>query len=476
MYPANQSFLVLGLSRSGVAAAEFLLSQGAETFVFDDVRGGAVENSIKSLAAKGAKIANESEFQTLIERCHALVLSPGIPVDHRLAVAFKRAGKGVIGETELAARYLKCCVLAVTGTNGKTTTVSMLAEMLSTGGFTAKACGNIGVPMLSCRDLEEKGVAVAEISSFQLETLSSIKPHIAAVLNITEDHLNRHYNMENYVYLKSRLLKNQQETEYAVLNYDDPLVRPFAEKTRAKIVWFSCRERVNGAYIENGGLCFAGEEIVKIDELSLREPHNIANALAAIACAKLMKTDSAAIKKTLKNFKGAPHRIETAGIVDGVTYIDDSKGTNVDSALHAARCMKNETVMLLGGKDKGYDYAPLFSALAQTKVAHCVLYGENAYKILDGAAKAGYTNITLTEKFDYALKIARLLASPGQTVLLSPASASFDEFQSYEERGEKFVSVVRAWQEEERARTAESVANDADDVRNEIEAEAEEKE
>ena len=189
-----------------------------------------------------------------------------------------------------------------------------------------------------------------------------------------------------------------------------------------------------------------------------------------------MKTDSAAIKKTLKNFKGAPHRIETAGIVDGVTYIDDSKGTNVDSALHAARCMKNETVMLLGGKDKGYDYAPLFSALAQTKVAHCVLYGENAYKILEGAAKAGYTNITLTKKFDYALKIARLLASPGQTVLLSPASASFDEFQSYEERGEKFVSVVRAWQEEERARTAESVSNDADDVRNEIEAEGEEKE
>lgn len=473
MYPANQSFLVLGLSRSGVAAAEFLLSEGAETYVFDDVRGGAVEKAMQSLTEKGAKTVNESLLPELINRCHALVLSPGIPVDHPLAVAFKRAGKAVIGETELAARYLKCCVLAVTGTNGKTTTVSMLAEMLAAGGIKAKVCGNIGVPMLSCRNLAERDVAVAEISSFQLETLSSLKPHIAAVLNISEDHLNRHYNMENYVYLKSRLLKNQQETEYAVLNYDDSVVRGFAEKTRAKVVWFSRKERVDGAYIENSSLFFRGEEIVKIKELALREAHNIENALAALACAKLMKINNEAVAKALKTFKGAPHRIETAGVVDGVTYIDDSKGTNVDSAVHAAQCMKNETVLLLGGKDKGYEYAPLFEALKQTKVVRCVIYGENAFKILESAAKTGYKNVTLTEKFDYAVKIARLLAARGQTVLLSPASASFDEFQSYEERGDRFVSVVRAWQEEERVRAEEErlligAADDfADDGRNE---------
>lgn len=473
MYPANQSFLVLGLSRSGVAAAEFLLSEGAETYVFDDVRGGAVEKAVQSLTEKGAKTVNESLLPELINRCHALVLSPGIPVDHPLAVAFKRAGKAVIGETELAARYLKCCVLAVTGTNGKTTTVSMLAEMLAAGGVKATACGNIGVPMLSCRNLAERDVAVAEISSFQLETLSSLKPHIAAVLNISEDHLNRHYNMENYVYLKSRLLKNQQETEYAVLNYDDSVVRGFAEKTRAKVVWFSRKERVDGAYIENSSLFFRGEEIVKIKELALREAHNIENALAALACAKLMKINNEAVAKALKTFKGAPHRIETAGVVDGVTYIDDSKGTNVDSTVHAAQCMKNETVLLLGGKDKGYEYAPLFEALKQTKVVRCVIYGENAFKILESAAKTGYKNVTLTEKFDYAVKIARLLAARGQTVLLSPASASFDEFQSYEERGDRFVSVVRAWQEEERVRAEEErlligAADDfADDARNE---------
>ena len=349
----------------------------------------------------------------------------------------------------------------------------MLAEMLAAGGVKATACGNIGVPMLSCRNLAERDVAVAEISSFQLETLSSLKPHIAAVLNISEDHLNRHYNMENYVYLKSRLLKNQQESEYAVLNYDDSVVRGFAEKTRAKVIWFSRKERVDGAYIENDSLFFRGEEIVKIEELALREAHNIENALAALACAKLMKINSEAVAKALKTFKGAPHRIETAGVVDGVTYIDDSKGTNVDSAVHAAQCMKNETVLLLGGKDKGYEYAPLFEALKQTKVVRCVIYGENAFKILESAAKTGYKNVTLTEKFDYAVKIARLLAARGQTVLLSPASASFDEFQSYEERGDRFVSVVRAWQEEERVRAEEErlligAADDfADDGRNE---------
>ena len=243
-------------------------------------------------------------------------------------------------------------------------------------------------------------------------------------------------------------------------------MRGFAEKTRAKVVWFSRKERVDGAYIENGSLFFRGEEIVKIEELALREPHNIENALAALACAKLMKINNEAVAKALKTFKGAPHRIETAGVVDGVTYIDDSKGTNVDSAVHAAQCMKNETVLLLGGKDKGYEYAPLFEALKRTKVVRCVIYGENA-------AKAGYKNVTLTEKFDYAVKIARLLAARGQTVLLSPASASFDEFQSYEERGDRFVSVVRAWQEEERVRAEEErlrigAAEDfADDARNE---------
>lgn len=452
MYPACQSFLVFGLSRSGAAAAEFLLAKKAEVFICDDVRGGAVERTIGELTKKGAKNVKEEDLPSLIDRCDALVLSPGIPVDHRLAVAFKRHKKAVIGETELAARYLKSPIVAVTGTNGKTTTVSMIAEMLTADGKNAKACGNIGTPMLACMNLGGDDVAVAEISSFQLETLSSLRPHVAAVLNIAEDHLNRHYNMENYVFLKSRILKNSAETECAVLNYDDPIVRTFAEKTKAKIVWFSRKEKVTGAYEANGALYYGEEKITEISELAHTEPHNIENALAAIACAKLLGTKSEAISSVLKTFKGAPHRIEYAGEADGVTYIDDSKSTNTDSAIKAAECMKNDTILLLGGKDKGYNYDALFAALKKTRVIRCVLYGENAFKILESAARSGYKNITLTEKFVYAVKIARLLAVSGQTVLLSPASASFDEFSSYEERGDAFVSIVRSWQREENER------------------------
>ena len=467
MYPEYQSFLVLGLSRSGVAAADFLLSKRAEVFVYDDVRGGAVQRAVNALVEKGAKSVKEADLPVMLEKCDALVLSPGIPIDHKLAVAFKRRKKAIIGETELAARYLKCCVIAVTGTNGKTTTVSMIADILTADKKTAKACGNIGTPMLLRRDLGEDDIAVAEISSFQLETLSSLRPHIAAVLNITEDHLNRHYTMENYAYLKSRLLKNCSETEYAVLNYDDETVRSFAEKTKARIVWFSRREKVNGAYIENDWICFKGERVAPLSSLSLQEEHNIENALAAVACAKIMRADNEAIRCALRNFKGAPHRIEPVGAVDGVTYIDDSKGTNVDSTIRAAQCMKNDTVLLLGGKDKGYDYAPLFSALKKTRVVRCVLYGENAFKLVESAMRAGYGNITLTEKFDYAVKIARLIAQPGQTVLLSPASASFDEFSSYEERGDTFVSVVRAWQNEELTIRREHRACAADEKQSE---------
>ena len=225
MYLARQTFLVLGLSRSGRAAAEFLLSQKAITYIYDDLSTERVEQTIKELEEKGARRVKKEDLSRMTELCDGLVLSPGIPIDHPVAVAFKRNRRAVIGETELAARYMRCPIVAVTGTNGKTTTVSMLAEVLQKGGFNAKACGNIGMPMIDFCGLSEREVAVAEISSFQLETLQSLRPHIVVVLNITEDHLNRHYNMENYVFLKAKLFKNCTEAEYVVLNYDDPTVR-----------------------------------------------------------------------------------------------------------------------------------------------------------------------------------------------------------------------------------------------------------
>ncbi len=469
MYPKQQLFFVLGLSKSGRSAAEFLLKNGASVYIYDDVTGERVEQTARALTEMGAKLVSKESLSKTAEVCDALVLSPGIPIDHPLAVAFKRNKKAVVGETELAARYMRCPIVAVTGTNGKTTTVSLLAEILRAGGFDARACGNVGTPMIDFCDLAENAVAVAEISSFQLETLNSLYPHIAIVLNVTEDHLNRHYNMENYIFLKAKLLKNLSEAEYAVLNYDDRIVRGFVEKTKAQPVWFSVRERVNGAYYENGALYYKNERLVSANELFAAGLHNVQNALAAIAAAKLMGVTTDTIAKALTSFKGIKHRIEYVGERNGVRFVNDSKGTNVDATVKAIETVKGETILLLGGKNKGYDYSPLFEKLKNASVVHAVLYGENRYELLKCAREAAFEKVTVCFGFEMAVKIAIMLARKGQTVLLSPASASFDEFSGYEERGDKFVEIVRSITEDEQENggseegNGEPVRTDADE-------------
>lgn len=444
MYLARQTFLILGISRSGKAAAEFLLQKNAKVYLYDDLTNDRLEQTMHELETQGAIRVQKTDLERVSEVCDGLVLSPGIPIDHPLAVAFKRAGKAVLGETELAARHLCCPAIAVTGTNGKTTVVSMIETVLNKGGLSAKACGNIGTPMVELCQAEEDKIAVAEISSFQMETLNSFCPHISVILNITEDHLNRHYTMENYIFLKAKLLKNATETEFAVLNYDDVTVRAFAEKTKAKVVYFSVREQVRGAFYQQGNLYFGKEKILAVEDLPIGGLHNVQNALAVIAVAKIMGISTAAIVEGLTDFKGVKHRLELVAKIDGVTYIDDSKGTNVDATIKAIAAMKEETVLLLGGKNKGYQYDRLFAALKKSKVIHAVLYGENRYTLLRSARENGYESVTICDQFDFAVRIAAMKAMPGQTVLLSPASASFDAFSSYEERGERFIEVIRA--------------------------------
>ena len=444
MYFENQIFLVAGISRSGIAAAEYLRGRGAEVYVFDDVEDKTVEDAARRLSAIGCIPVKKDFLFEKAEMCDVLVLSPGIPVDHALPVAFRRAGKRIIGESELGVLALKCPAVAVTGTNGKTTTVSMLEGVFRAAGKNAIACGNVGKPITSClKELGEEGLAVMEISSFQLETLTSLRPHVAVVLNISEDHLNRHYNMENYIFLKSRLLKNSTESEYAVLNYDDPIVRSFKDKTKAVVEWFSIKEKVEGAYLENNWLCYQGERIMSRDELPLDGEHNVANALAALAAAKIMGIGNASIIAAFKSFRGIRHRLEKIGAVNGVNFIDDSKATNVDSAIKAIESVKGETILLVGGKDKGYSYEPLFEAIKKSGIIHTVLYGENAFRILDAAIKSRFTSVTLCRPFDLAVRVAYLTAKRGQNVLLSPASASFDAFKSYEERGDKFREIYK---------------------------------
>ncbi len=461
MLYSRQTFLVAGLSRSGIAASEFLLSRGARVYCFDDVEEGSVAASAEALRARGCVIVHKAELEERAKECDVLVLSPGIPVDHPLSVSFRHAGKRVIGESELGALALRCPVVAVTGTNGKTTTVTMIDGIFRAAGMKSVACGNIGRPVTSCvSELGEDGVAVAEISSFQLETLSSLRPHVAVVLNVTEDHLNRHYNMENYIYLKSRILKNSTESEYAVLNYDDPVVRGFAAKTKAKTVWFSLREPVEGGYLSEGCFCYLGEKLFPVSELPLDGEHNAANALAAVCAAKIMGVGTETIVSALKTFRGVAHRLQRIGELGGVTFIDDSKATNVDSAVKAVKSVKGESVLLVGGKDKGYSYEPLFDAVKTSGVVHCVIYGENAFRILNAALKKGYTSVTLCRPFDVAVRVAFLTARPGQNLLLSPASASFDAFRNYEERGERFKELLALLSAEGSARAGDAKARE----------------
>ncbi len=448
MYFKNQKFLVAGLSKSGAAAADFLLRRGAAVFLFDDVADAAVKKTAAALAARGANVLPAGGVPAAARECDVLVLSPGIPIDHELPVAFRKTGKRIIGEAELGCMYLRAATIAVTGTNGKTTTVTMIDEALRKAGFSSCVCGNIGVPLTAKADeLGYDDVAVAEISSFQLETLSDIRPHIAVVTNIAEDHLDRHYTMENYIFLKSKILRNLRESEYAVLNYDDAAVRSFAKNARCGVRYFSLRERVNGAYLYEGGLYFENEKIMDASALSLKGEHNLQNALAAICACKLMGAESGAVADALAGMRGVRHRIEAVGEKRGVLYIDDSKGTNVDATLTAVGCMQSDTVILLGGKDKGYDYGGLFEKLKGSRVVHAVLYGENRFKLLAGAAKAGYEQITLCAGFEMAVRIASMTAARGQCVLLSPASSSYDMFSGYEERGERFCELVAAMEE-----------------------------
>lgn len=449
MYFKNQKFLVAGMSKSGIAGTEFLLSRGAAVCMYDDVTGGAVRSAMDKLAERGAVPVRAEQLSSAVEECDILVLSPGIPIDHELPVAFRKAGKRIVGESELGCLYLRAALVAVTGTNGKTTTVTMIDEILRAAGLNSIACGNIGLPLSACVDtLGYDDVAVMEVSSFQLETLTSVRPHVAVVTNITEDHLNRHYSMENYIFLKSKILRNMRESEYAVLNFDDENVRAMAHEARCRVRWFSLRERAEGAYLFDGGLYFENEKIMNVSDLSLKGEHNVKNALAAICAAKLMGVESSVIAKTLSSMRGVRHRMETVAQIGGVTYINDSKGTNVDATLNAVACMQSDTVLLLGGKDKGYDYDKLFQKLKDSRVVQAVLYGENRFKLLNAAARCNESRITLCADFSLAVKIAAMTARPGQCVLLSPASSSFDGFAGYEERGERFEEIVRSLKEE----------------------------
>ena len=296
---------------------------------------------------------------------------------------------------------------------------------------------------LSSKCEDDCEIAVTEVSSFQLETIARFTPHIACVLNISPDHLTRHYNMENYVYLKSRILKNLRESEYAVLNADDERICEFAMNTRGKAVYFSLSKEVDGAYVKNGVIYWQNEEIIGVNELPLKGAHNLQNVVASVCICKLLGIDKESIKKGIIQFKGIKHRMQILESCDGVTYINDSKATNANSTLSAVNWIDKPFILLLGGKEKGDGYEDLFSKLKTNEnLKEIIIFGESRNTLHKTACSKGIERINLTVGFENAVKLAFLTASKGDCILLSPACSSLDEFNGYEERGERFIELV----------------------------------
>ncbi len=445
MYFKRDKFLVVGISKSGIAATELLLSKGAKCYIYDDNESEMVLSSARRLEASGAVRVDKNEVFELVREIDVVVLSPGIPLDHDVPLAARRAGKRVTGELELAARFVTAPIIAVTGTNGKTTTCSMIDGILKGAGGDSVLCGNVGTPLSDkLGQIKSDGIVVAEVSSFQLETVKLFAPHVSVITNITPDHLSRHYNMDNYIFVKKRILANLTESEYAVLNYDDGEVRKTGEDLRAKIVYFSAKSEVNGAYATDGKIFYKGKFIMETDSLPAKGEHNLMNALAAISVAEIMGISESCIVESLVGFKGVMHRIQFVKNVGGVDYYNDSKATNSDAAEKAIESMTKPTVLILGGKDKGLDFDSLFKKIKESNVKSVVLTGESRYRMLDSARKADYTAVSLTDDFRVAIEIASMLATSGDAVLFSPACSSFDKFTDFEERGNVFMDIVES--------------------------------
>lgn len=445
MYLKKTVFLVVGASKSGIGITELLLKRGAKCYVYDDGESDRVKENVAFLVDKGAIATDKTEVFSLLRKIDAVVLSPGVAIDHEIPLAAKKLGKRIMGELELASTFCPSPIIAVTGTNGKTTTCAMIDAVLKSAGISDKLCGNVGTPLSAVADdLTPDDVAVVEASSFQLETVRTFAPHVAVITNITPDHLSRHYNMDNYVFVKSKILSNLTETEYAVLCYDDPIVRSLDEKTRGKVVYFSVKEEVNGAYVSEGKIFYKGKYVADLSDLPISGIHNVYDALACLCVAIIMGVDKNDVVEAFKNFKGVKHRIQFVRNVNGVDFYNDSKATNVDATVKAVAAMSKPTILILGGKDKGLDFTPLFEGIKGSNVKAIVATGESAFRIAECAKKCEFGEVSMTGDFNLAFYLAKKMAERGDAVLLSPACSSFDAFTDFEQRGDAFIKLVES--------------------------------
>lgn len=449
MEVSGKHVLVFGCGISGIGAVKLLEKHGAEVVLYDGNEKLDKEEVRKKLP-EGAKaeIVTGAFPDGLFEKTEIVVLSPGVPTDLPVVKAMKERGILVTGEVELAYEFGKGDVLAVTGTNGKTTTTTLLGEIMKAYQDEVFVVGNIGNPYTVAADqMTDKSVAVAEMSSFQLETVAEFRPKVSAILNFTPDHLNRHHTMENYVNAKKNIAKNQTSSDYCILNYEDERTREFGENIAAKVLYFSSRRKIEqGIYLEDDQIVWKYPDetvICSVDELKLLGLHNYENYMAAIAMAAVYGVPLGIIRKAVKDFQGVEHRIEYVTEKHGVAYYNDSKGTNPDAAIKGIQAMNRRTVLIGGGYDKDSDYTGWIKAF-DGKVKKLILLGQTKEKIADAAESCGFHDYVLVDTFEEAVLLAAKTAEAGEAVLLSPACASWGMFPNYEVRGRVFKEIVNS--------------------------------
>ena len=439
-----QRVLVIGAGKSGAASGEFLARHGEQVIITAEKR----EEKVEWLRELGVEFIWEQQPDLAEVKPDYLVVSPGVPLSIPPLVQAQEMGIPVLGELELAYRYAHAPFLAITGTNGKTTTTTLVGELMKTVKEDVFVGGNIGIPLISAvEDLSAESVIVAEVSSFQLETTTSFCPHIALMLNLTPDHLDRHGDMAGYLAAKARIFAAQGAEDYLVLNYDDTALRNLAPNAKAKVIFFSQKNKLEeGVYLENGMICltYNGEtlEICAAEELKIKGAHNLENAMGATAVAFAAGVPREKIAAVLRSFAGVEHRMEPVRTVRGVQYVNDSKGTNPDATMKALVAYQQPIIVILGGKNKGSDFTELAGVVKQqTKAA--VLLGQAKEELKEALDKVGFTAYTVVQTFEEAVATAAAQAQEGDLVLLSPACASWDMFKSFEERGDLFKSLVQ---------------------------------
>jgi UDP-N-acetylmuramoylalanine--D-glutamate ligase len=443
----DKRVLVVGLGKSGVASALFLKSQGAQVTVSDSKSQDQLGKEIPVLLDHGIAVETGAHGERTFRGQDLIVVSPGVPVDAPPLVQARALGEPVIGEIELAAQFLPKNIVAITGSNGKTTTTTLTGEILAASGLPTLVGGNIGTPAVSLLGQSNpETTIVLEVSSFQLETIESFRPKVAVVLNITPDHLDRHRTFDAYANAKARIFENQQPDDFTVLNADDETCVSFAKRTRAQVFWFSRRNEVpHGAYVAENAIIFRNldsqHEVLPLSEIPLKGNHNVENVLAAVCSGLLMGCDLERVREAVRNFKAVEHRLEYVATIRGVDYYNDSKATNVDATIKALESFPGGIHLILGGKDKGSDYTVL-NDLLRERVKRVYTIGAAAEKI-ESHIK-GTTEISYTGTLDAAIRKAHDTAQPGDVVLLAPACASFDQFQNYEHRGRTFKEIVKS--------------------------------